>query len=145
MKSVEEEILVWLTAASAATGCGIEILTGTEQDAIIQSLSATYVDGIRDPGWWWMGLKLPYEFLDGKNKRISQVLPSLEGNVHLLPDGPRFTFVYRLKAVDLETIIMDCPGFQYAASAEDGSWLMTENHHDMFYLCRASDALLLQG
>ena len=141
----EDEIRDWLMAAADNTGCSVEMLPGDEEDAIVARLFSKYVNEIRNPGSWWMGLKLPYECFHRTEKKISDVLPSLDGIVHLLPEAPRLAFVYRIKAVELETILDNCPGFEYVVASEDGSWLMTENHHDMFYLCKAADREMLEG
>jgi hypothetical protein len=149
----EDEIRDWLMAAADNTGCSVEMLPRGEDYAIVARLFSKYVNEISNPGSceignpgsWWMGLKLPYVCFHRSEKKTSDILPSLDGFVHLLPEAPRLAFVYRIKAVELETILDDCPGFEYVVASEDGSWLMTENHHDMFYLCKAADRELLKG
>ena len=139
----EDQIRDWLMEAAASTGCAVEMVPDAEEASIVAQLRGTYVNEMCDPGRWWEDLKLPYEYFNRSDRTLSEVMPSLEGSVYLLPEAPQFAFVYRLRATDVETVIMDCPGFEYAIASEDGSWLIVENHHDVFYRCLASDATFL--
>ena len=139
----EDEIRDWLMEAAANTGCAVERLPHAEEEKIVTRLRDTYTNGERNPGLWWEDLKLPYEYFNRSDRTLSEVMPSQNGNVYLLPDAPHFALVYRVRAADVEAVIMDCPGFEYAIASEHGSWLIIENHHDVFYRCLASDAAFL--
>jgi hypothetical protein len=145
----DDHIRDWLMAASAETGCAVEMPSRDEGDRIVAELMKTYINEARnprrsrDPRYWWEHMKLPYERFTCKEKRISEVLPSLEGYVHLLPEAPHIAFVCRIRAAELETVIEACCGFEYAVASEDGSWLIMENDHDEFFRCFASDETFL--
>jgi len=141
----EDEIRDWLMEAAANTGCAVEMLPDAEEERIIAKLRDMYTNGEQDPGQWWQDLKLPYEYFDSTKTELSEILPSLDGYVHLIPEAPRRAFIYRIKAADLQAVIWDCYGFLYAVASEDASWLVIENDHNQYYRCFASDAMFLKN
>jgi hypothetical protein len=96
-----------------------------------------------NPRVWWLNLaKRIDEHYDRNAVRMSEVLPQKRGTVSLIPETDSGQFlVYEVEASQLETLIDNCPGFEYNVLPHDFSWLFIETDHDMFYICRDHDVL----
>jgi hypothetical protein len=142
MGMVAEKIKRWIEDASLNTGLQVSILPDDEARELIALIVERYV---LDLGrWWWAQLKLPYMQFDCKTVKLSGVLPSLEGDIYLIPgyqnhEGP----VFVVKAGEVEAVLDDCPFFEYTIVDKHADWLVTESHHDVLYVCRWTDASLL--
>ena len=134
MRSLQETIRGWIRSAASETHIQVIQLSDSESAQIVRKLRAYYVLG--NPGAWWMSFGVPCSNWDSREVKISTILPTLSDQVYLIPEAamnnPR---VYRVEAGDLERLIDNCPGFEYSVAAINGSWLLTESDHDVFFLC----------
>jgi hypothetical protein len=142
MKTEADEIKGWIEDASRNTGLQVSILPDAEARELIALIIERYVLGL--PSWWWAQLKLPYVHFDRRAVKLSDVLPSLDGDIYLIPEYPDHEGpIFNLKAREVEAILDDCPGFEYTIVDKPADWLVTESHHDVLYVCRWADAKLL--
>jgi hypothetical protein len=137
-RSVAEEIQEWIECASANTGIPLRIVSNEEAKTILELIGERYVRDING-SWWWEHLKLPYSHFDRTAVKLSHVLPSVEAIVYLVPNYPRNEGpFFSLQAVHVEAILNDCPLFEYSILSADGSWFLTESHHDVIYVSRSA-------
>jgi hypothetical protein len=141
MKSIADEIRGWIEDASANTGLRVSIVPDTEAKELLSVIGVRYVINLND--WWWSQLKIPYEYFDRRKTKLIDILPSLDGDVYLIPEypnnqGPIFT----VKALEVEAILNDCPLFEYSILDKHAEWFVAENHHDVLYLCLWVDRTL---
>jgi hypothetical protein len=139
MKTIAEEIQGWIEDASIKVGVQVSIVPSAEARELITLIMERYVFG--RPTWWWDQLKLPCVQFDRKTVRLSEILPSLEGNVYLIPEYPNHDGpVFLVSAHGVEAILNHCPIFEYSILDRRADWLITESHHDVLYVCRWVDA-----
>jgi hypothetical protein len=142
MKTEADEIKGWIEDASLNTGFHVSILPDAEARVLTALIIERYVLGL--PSWWWAQLKLPCVHFDRRTVRPSEVLPSLEGDIYLIPEYPDHEGpIFIVKAREVEAILDDCPVFEYSIVDQHADWLVTESHHDVLYVCRWADAKLL--
>lgn len=135
LTSVPDDIRSWIQEAARNTGIQVAILSEAESEIVVKMIMDRYVVG--NPTWWWDNLKLPFEHFDRNAVKLSAVLPSLDGEIYLIPEQPGLGWrIYKLEAAALERILDNCPLFEYSAVPLDASWFLTESHHDVIYLCR---------
>jgi len=142
MKTEADEIRGWIEDASRNTGFQVSILPEAEARELIALIIERYVLGL--PSWWWAQLKLPYVYFDRRTVKLSDVLPSSDGDIYLIPEYPDHEgSIFIVKAREVEAILDDCPGFEYTIVDKHADWLATESHHDALYICRWADIKLL--
>jgi hypothetical protein len=138
-KTISEEIKSWIEAASVDTGLQVSIIPDAEAQELIALIIERYVKA--PCGWWWDQLKVPYVHFDSQTVRLSEILPSLEGEVYLIPEYPHLKGpVFRVKAREVEAILDDSPFFEYSIVDKHADWLVTESHHRVIFLCRWGQA-----
>lgn len=138
MKTVADEIKGWIEDASLNTGFHVSIVPDAEAKELISLIGERYVLGL--PGWWWAQLKLPYVQFDRRTVKLSEILPSLDGDIYLIPEYPNHEGpIFILKAFEVEAILDDCPAFEYSILDKRAEWFVTESHHDVLYVCRWAD------
>ena len=140
LQSLREMIGGWIRSAASETRIHLIQLSDSESAKIVAALHDHYVIG--NPWAWWMSLSMAYDTWDSREVNISSILPTLSDQVYFIPEAARnHPHVYRVRAGDLERLIDNCPGFEYNVASLDGSWLLAESDHDIFYLCKSSQGV----
>lgn len=137
--SMPRELETWIDKAAWNLGIRLERLTQNDAFVVTEEIRARFVDG--SPRVWWLGLKTPYVYYDSASTRLSQVLPSLSGKVLFIPEldeGP--LPVFGIEASGIETLIGECPFFEYYVVDADKAWLVAETEHDILIVCNASES-----
>ncbi len=132
------EIEIWIEEAARRQGIPIRKASEEEGASVQREAMSRYVK-IKDPRVWWLNLAVPInEHYDRSAVKLSCILPE-SGRCWLIPetDASRLP-VYEMDVSKVESIIDDCPGFEYNVVASDFGWLVIETDHDQFYVCRAS-------
>lgn len=128
------EVERWIHQAAAALSDEIERQTPAASKMIVERARSIFVSG--DPRAWWMALKLPFRELQSSGIGLTAVLPSVEGSCWLIPEieGTDLS-VFKLGARVVESLINECPFFEYYVLADDLAWLVAESDHNVFYVC----------
>lgn len=137
---MSRELETWIDEAAATLGISLERLTQNDALLVTEEVRARFVNG--SPRVWWLGLKTPYIYYDSDTTRLSQVLPELAGKLFFIPesDDEDPLPVFRIEASDIESLIDECPFFEYYVVDSNKSWLVAETEHDVFIICNASES-----
>ncbi|GGH10822.1 hypothetical protein [Silvibacterium dinghuense] len=140
VRTVADEIKSWIEEAALNTGSNVSVVTDAKAQELTTLINERYVFGL--PGWWWAQLKKPCSKFDRNVVRLSQILPSLESEIYLIPEYPNHEGpIFKISARDVEAVLNDCPLFEYNLLGDEGGWLISESHHDVIYLCKSDDGL----
>jgi hypothetical protein len=136
------EIEHWIDDAEQQQVLLLKKLHQEEAISVQREITARYVT-TSAPCTWWENLKRPIdEHYDRKTVKLLSIMPTKSGLCWLIPDTEtEWLPVYEIHAQQVQTLIDDCPGFEYYVVAKDFSWLIVETHNDEYYVCRESDKL----
>ena len=135
MTSIDKEIRGWIEDGARELGIEAVVLPEAEAAVINAFLRDRYVNG--NPIAWSWALKPPYIHFDSTKTKLSEVLPTLDGEVYLIPDTPEVNNpVFKIRAAEVESVILNCPGFEYSIANMNGDWLVAEFHHDVFLVSK---------
>ena len=90
-----------------------------------------------DRRWWWEDFRFPStsaRFTDQKGyQRIESIVRNQREKVWFIVEEDRLPFypVYDATPEAIQAVIGKCYGFEYYLVAQDLSWLICENHHDV--------------
>ncbi len=117
-------------------------------EAVIRAIESMYVDGI--PRAWWLGLKhvmhRHYSDDDQSYVRIEHIVrqycdPDMQAHQKLLfivdEDNERH-HVLALTLDEIVHVIAECRFFEYYICSNDYGWLLCENEHGEFMVCKRS-------
>lgn len=124
----------WIEAAAKNQGIPVSAPSLEEGARVIRLVRDRFiVDGTAR--WWWDSLKLPCRTFDCQTIEIAEIAPQLEGDVYLIPESFEFGLIYRLAGMQVEDLLNDCPLFEYSIVNRECTWLLSENHHNVIFLC----------
>ena len=136
------EIEKWIEQAAEHLKISLRKLPKEEASSVQREAMSRFVT-ISDPRVWWLNLARPIdEHYDRHSVSLLSILPTKTGTCWMLPEtGGGWLPVYEIKVEQIESLINDCPGFEYNLVSKDFSWLVIETDHDQYYVCRDSDEL----
>ncbi len=87
---VMQEIQRWINDAADRLGINLEAQSKIVSQEIVNSALATFVENT--PRVWWLSLKLPSEQFSSETMRLSEVLPSQDGECWLVIESDHDVF-----------------------------------------------------
>jgi hypothetical protein len=113
-------------------------LSEDEADRITQLAESRFV-GNTGLSWWWENFQQPY---------LKVLFPKQNGSEYLsriVPDSDEMLWfivgvaeseaisVYEGRIAELQSLIGECPFFEYYIVPKDFRWLLCENHHNYIF------------
>lgn len=128
------EIEEWLNQAATALGFSLRRKEPEEGRQIVEKAKADFVDG--DPRAWWLSLKLPCKQYSSENTRLADLIPKNSPTCLLIPETDSKDLpVFEIDSEQIESLLKECPYFEYYVMAPDFGWLAAESDHNVFFVC----------
>lgn len=114
---------------------GAQKLSEEEASEIVAAARDRFVQG--NPASWWQALKLKFDWVSSEGLPLESVLPETGSEIYFVPETEEDALpVYKLPSCDLSKLIGECAFFEYYVLALDLSWLLIENDHNAYYVCK---------
>jgi len=91
-----------------------------------------------DPRWWWEHFSkgISVQFIDDTGwQSITQIVPDADEPVWFIVEDfvpPEYS-VWNASSQDIQSVIAECPFFEFYIIQKDFRWLVCENHHGVVF------------
>jgi len=130
---MSSEIRDWVLEALRQSKIDVVPLPKAEARLLVSNAKRNFVNG--NPRAWWMNLKGSTKTYDSTNYKLVEILPSCDKDYWFIPETEEESLpVFSLTRAEIETILNECPFFEYYVLSKYNQWLVAESDHNQFYV-----------
>lgn len=137
---MHDEVETWIAEAATTLGITLRRQAPEVERDLVRNARSIFVED--NPRVWWLALKLPFKQYPSDEMRLTELLPNKDGTCWLIPETDTEGLpVYEIDAKSVESLLKECPYFEYYVLAKDLNWLVAETDHNVFFVCERPPAI----